>query len=69
MLTKELTHHTSAHLNTLSKRYHPIFVKQPEHPGHSVDHVFSRHVSVHRCFVDSAEVSDHYPVVCEFELS
>jgi endonuclease/exonuclease/phosphatase family metal-dependent hydrolase len=61
--------------NTLSKVLHPIFV-EPKYllndpslkNGRAVDYVFQKGISVLNWQIQNVEISDHLPIVVEFEL-
>lgn len=63
-----LTNQSLNFTNTLCKTIHPIFKNKPDHPGLAVDHVFTRDILVENCEVRNVTVSDHLPVVLDFQI-
>lgn len=68
-IAEKITQQSQNFNNTLTPSIHPIFKKEPENPGHGVDHIFTREVNVASCELrQNALISDHLPLVLDFSL-
>lgn len=68
ILREKMTQHSENFRNTLSLSLHPLFVKEPHNPGYGIDHIFTKDITVDSCQLREVEVSDHLPVVLDFNL-
>lgn len=68
VLREKLEQHTSWFTNTLCRSIHPLFQKEPHHSGLGIDHIFTKDITVNSCQLREVEVSDHLPVVLDFNL-
>jgi endonuclease/exonuclease/phosphatase family metal-dependent hydrolase len=68
-LKKKFNHVNTEHTNTLNKSVHPWFKNDIPESGYMVDHIFATWLTVKNWRVDTVTISDHYPVLVEFNLS
>ncbi len=66
-LGKKFTRANSKFTNSLNPSNHGIFNDRKE--GSCVDHIFlSNDFSIDYCQIEQVDISDHLPILCEFEL-
>lgn len=65
---KKYHHVNTIHTNTLNKSVHPWFKNDIPDSGYMVDHIFVRWLAIKNWRVDTVTISDHYPMVVEFDL-
>ncbi len=68
ILREKMTQHSENFRNTLCLSVHPLFVKEPHNPGYGIDHIFTKDITVDSCQLREVKVSDHLPVVLDFNL-
>jgi hypothetical protein len=68
IIREKLTQHSESFTNTLCRSTHPLFLKDENHPGLGIDHIFTKKINVALCEVREVAVSDHLPLVLDFSL-
>lgn len=67
-LSEKLTQQSGSFINTLCRSIHPTFFDKPWHLWLWIDHIFTRNIAVSSCEVREVEVSDHLPIILNFDL-
>jgi len=68
IIKEKLTQQSEFFQNTLCRSIHPIFEDKPGHTGLWIDHIFTKNVSVSSCDVRDVAVSDHLPLILQFNI-
>lgn len=68
ILREKMTQHSENFTNTLCRSIHPYFQNVPQGDGLGIDHIFTRNISVSSCEVQEVAVSDHLPIILNFDL-
>jgi endonuclease/exonuclease/phosphatase (EEP) superfamily protein YafD len=68
IIREKLTQQSELFTNTLCRSIHPLFQKEPNHAGLGIDHIFTKNISVLSCDVQNVVISDHLPLILQFEI-